>query len=408
MPALLFAPVTFNLAETTRMIEIARAMPGQWRRVFAIYEPDYADLVRRAGFEARQLEPVLTVEQRAQALAFDQGRSITHPFSVDLVRRRVTAERALIREIGAEAVVMGTNPTSLLSARAERVPLFYAVPFALTRPQVEQVERQGLIRGRSRSAAVRDRLATRLFRWGYTRLPLAPKSFRIVGEEMGVKPPRTAVDLFEADHNLLTVMADELAGFELPANYRRVGPIFARLDGGVPQVVHDLAAEEPPLVYLALGSSGNRALALKAARALGEMDVNVVAPIRGFLRDSDRLPSNVHVVDLLPAHRLGGLVDGAVLHGGQGTVQTACATGVPFVGLGLQPEQTWNVDVCARAGNAIALRPPDVGTARFTAAVDRVLTDPRIRQAADRVRLDYAAEDGAAAAAREIVSTLNG
>ena len=104
--------------------------------------------------------------------------------------------------------------------------------------------------------------------------------------------------------------------------------------------------------------------------------MNVVAPIRHYLEPGDTVPANVHVTDLLPAHRLGGLVDAAVLHGGQGTVQTACATGVPFVGMGLQPEQTWHVRVCERRGNAIAVSPKDVSKPEFLAAVRRVLTDP--------------------------------
>ena len=115
------------------------------------------------------------------------------------------------------------------------------------------------------------------------------------------------------------------------------------------------------------GSSADRRLALTLARALGTLPVNVVAPIRHYLRPDDTVPENIHVTDLLPAHPLGGLVDAAVIHGGQGTVQTACATGVPFVGMGLQPEQTWHVRACASRGNAIALSRKDAGTPAFLA-----------------------------------------
>nr|WP_231554439.1 nucleotide disphospho-sugar-binding domain-containing protein [Arthrobacter sp. L77] len=98
----------------------------------------------------------------------------------------------------------------------------------------------------------------------------------------------------------------------------------------------------------------------------------------------------------------GGLIDAAVLHGGQGTVQTACATGVPFVGIGMQPEQAWNVAVCVRQGNAIAVSPRDAGTEHLAGAVQRLLTDGSFRAAAERERLLRADEDGPAAAARAI------
>lgn len=404
MRTLLFAPITFNLAEVTRMIVVAQAMGPDWNCVFQAYEDEFTNLVREAGFEVRQLAPVFTPEETKQAMAFDQGSSVKHPFSPELVSSRVAAERDLIRELDAVGVVMGTNVTSLISARAEHVPLFYAVPFALTKPHVNQTKYLGLKPGNR----FIDRVASTLFRLAYNKLPVVPKAFKQVANANGVRPLRHIVDLVTGDHNLLTVMASELRGYTLPDGYVRVGPIFAQLPGEVPDDVLALAAEPRPLVYLALGSSGSRELVLKSARALGALDVNVVAPIGHYLEpgDAEQLPDNIHVVDLLPAHKLGGIVDAAVIHGGQGTVQTACATGVPFVGMGLQPEQTWNVTVAEGEGNAIALTPSDVGKQAFLDAVHRVLTDPGIRAAADRVQRKYAAEDGGAAAAQEIKRVL--
>ncbi len=290
------------------MIMIARALGPACHAVFQVFESPYVHLVRSAGFEVRQLGPCLSRREQGQVLALDQGRSLRHPFSPGLVRARVDAERRLLRETGAEAVVMGTNVTSLISARAEEVPLFYAVPFALTRPHLEQTRRLGLVTGTGRLSGVTDGVASAALRLVYGRLPIAPRAFRIVARENGVRPLRTGLELFEGDVNLLTVMASELEGYHLPANYIRVGPIFAELPGEVPQLVHDLAHSDRPLVYLALGSSGNRRTALRAAHTLGELEINVIAPIRHFLTPGDvaGLPTNVHVVDLLPAHRLGG------------------------------------------------------------------------------------------------------
>lgn len=406
MSTIVFCPITFNLAEVTRMIEVARALDPRHRAVFQGYETDFAHLITEAGFEYRPSEPALTEAERVQALRFDQGKTLKTPFSDELVSARVDAERALIREVDAAAVVIGTNPTSMISARAEGVPLFYPVPFALTRPQVEQARRLGLVRGTNAVARTADGVATRLLRWAYNHAPLAPKAFARVAAANGVPPLRTVVSLLEADHNLLTVMPWELEGFSLPPGYTRIGPIFAHLDGELPPLVAELAAEERPLVYLGLGSSAHRALALAAATRLGELPVNVVAPIRHYLHADDRLPPNVYVTDLLPAHLLGGLVDAAVLHGGQGTVQTACATGIPFVGMGLQPEQVWNIDQCVAQGNALALPPKHAGTRRLIDAVERILVDESVRTAADRVAEEFRGEDGAAAAARYIEAEI--
>jgi UDP:flavonoid glycosyltransferase YjiC (YdhE family) len=406
MAAVVFCPVTFNLAEVTRMIEVARTLDPRHRAVFLGYEPDFAHLITAAGFDYRAAEPAMSVAEREQALKFDQGRTLRSPFTDALVSARVDVERALIRETDAAAVVIGSNVTSMISARAERVPLIYAVPFALTRPQVAQTARLGLVRGSGRFAHALDRVATSALRLAYNRLPLAPRAFGRVATANGVRPLRTVVSLLEADHNLLTVMPWELEGYVLPASYQRVGPIFAHIDAPMPAIVTELAAGPEPVVYLGLGSSASRELVLAAAAQLATLPVQVVAPVRHYLAETDVLPSNVHVTDLLPAHRLAGLVDAAVLHGGQGTVQSACASGIPFVGMGMQPEQVWNVDQCVTQGNALALSPRQAGTPALAEAVRRLLADDDLRAAAVRMRAAFAEEDGAAASARVIEAVI--
>ncbi|MCP2638228.1 hypothetical protein K0817_016870 [Microbacterium sp. HD4P20] len=406
MANVLFCPVTFNLAETTRMIQVARALDPAHTPVFMGYEDDFVSLIVEAGFEYRACAPAWSREERDLAVAFDQGRALRSPFTRELVAARVEVERRLIREYRSPVVVTGSNVTSFLSARAEHVPLFYPVPFALTRAQVAQTRRMEFIRGDGWIARAADRVATSAFRWIYDGAPLAPRAFRHVARANGVPPLRTVASLITADRNLVTDMAWELDGFRLPSGFERVGPIFAHLDAPLPAIVAELAAAQQPLVYLGLGSSASRRVALDAAHALATLPVNVIAPIRHYLEPGDALPPNIHVVDLVPAHRLGGLVDAAVLHGGQGTVQTACATGIPFVGIGLQPEQTWHVRMCERRGNAIAVSPRRVRKPEFLAAVRRVLTDERIRDAASEVAAAYAGEDGAAASARLIEAAI--
>ena len=70
---LLFAPETFNFAEVTRCIEVARRLPGA-RCVFAGFSERFTSPIREAGFEYRPLKPVLTDAEGKMAIAFDQGR----------------------------------------------------------------------------------------------------------------------------------------------------------------------------------------------------------------------------------------------------------------------------------------------------------------------------------------------
>ncbi|GAA1139527.1 hypothetical protein [Nesterenkonia lutea] len=123
MAHVLFGAVMFNLAEVTRMVEIARALDPAHTASFFGHEDQYRHLVLEAGFDHHTLGPPWSAAQRRQALRFDQGKTLRTPFSTELVSARVAAERELIRDTGAQAVVIGTNVTSMISARAEDVPL---------------------------------------------------------------------------------------------------------------------------------------------------------------------------------------------------------------------------------------------------------------------------------------------
>jgi UDP:flavonoid glycosyltransferase YjiC (YdhE family) len=91
------------------------------------------------------------------------------------------------------------------------------------------------------------------------------------------------------------------------------------------------------------------------------------------------VPPNVLVTDWLPALEVNRMVDLAVIHGGQGTVQTACAAGKPFVGIGMQPEQEINIAVVERYGSAIRIQRNQLTPQRLQAAIRRLLADETAR-----------------------------
>jgi UDP:flavonoid glycosyltransferase YjiC (YdhE family) len=117
-------------------------------------------------------------------------------------------------------------------------------------------------------------------------------------------------------------------------------------------------------------------------------------------------PDDVLVESLLPSHRIMPRVDVAVIAGGQGSVQTAMTSGVPFVGVPLQPEQELNVAEMVRHGAALRIAPDAAGTEAMTHAVRAVLADGRTREAARRVQRLYAGADSAAASAEAILDLV--
>lgn len=404
----LFAPESFNLAEVTRGIEVARRMDAEC--VFAGYSRRYAGVVEEAGFEFRYLQPELTQEQADQLLALDQGRTLRHPFTKVMLAERVANERALIRELDACAVVIGTTMSQLISARAEGVPLVYVKPFAYSLPHAQQMRVTGLMPRRTRLQRLLDGTAAMAVRAAVPRVPLVPRSFPRVARAHGVALPPTALATLDADLNLITT-ADHLIpeGIDLPAHYRVVGPIFARLPGEVPELVRELAARTEPLVYFAVGSSGNRNLVRAVLAGLARARCQVLAPVRDYLTDDDvaSLPRHVHVNGWLPAHRLGGAVDLAVTHGGEGTVQTSSVHGWPFIGIPLQLEQRFNVQRCVDFGSARLLTPRQARRADWPAVIESALADDHLRRRATRMSELLAGVDGPGAAAAHITALID-
>ena len=82
-------------------------------------------------------------------------------------------------------------------------------------------------------------------------------------------------------------------------------------------------------ILVAMGSSANRRPVLDVTHSASRADVEIISPSAVCLSEADRetLPGNVHVTGWIPVHRLGDLVDVAITHGGEGTVQTSCSRG---------------------------------------------------------------------------------
>ena len=407
----LFAPETFNFAEVTRAIEVARRMPSDVECVFAGFSRRNSEYIKAAGFEFRLLTPYLSDEEGRQALAFDQGRSLRHPFTPQMLAQRVASERVLLRCLRPDAVVIGVTPSQFISARAECVPLVFVRPFAYSLAHLEaarKVGATGFLPRTSPEECLVDDAAAHLLHIAGTRAPLS-RAFHQVAAANGVSLPQGLFAGLTADLNLIASTPHLLPQWlEMPEGHQVVGPVYARLPGEVPEIVADLAAGPKPLVYFAVGSSGNRDLVLDVLRGLGRADCQVLAPVRSHIRDEDldTLPLNVHVTDWIPVHQLGDAVDLAITHGGEGTVQTSCAQGWPFIGIPLQFEQRFNVQRCVAFGSARLVSQKEARKADWAALVRETLADDVMRSRARRMADLMKGLDGPGQAAEAICKLL--
>ena len=393
MSRILFSPESFNMGETTRCIEIARVARERGHTVlFHVYSPKYLGLLENAGLPVHLREPIMSDAEAEQIMALDQGRDVRHPFTTDMVRRRVTAELAAIRDFNADAVVIGSNLTMLLSARIAGIPIFYARPYAYSSTYFSKKPVGGEL-----AAPGWLRAVARVFSY-------KPVSFMRVAREYGLRLPRRTVDMLSADVNLICSLFTQLRGDSLIEPDVGVGPIYYRAPGELPQIVHE--PRDRPLIYVGMGSSGSADILAQVLRQLSAAPVDVLVGGGVQLSDTSMLGNNIHFAGTVPAHLLAGHIDASMTHGGEGTVQTACLAGVPFAGIAMQAEQSWNIEECVRYGNALRFTKNDVRRGNMRDILDRLLADEGMRARARQLGEAMRTMDGAALAVEKIEDYL--
>ena len=393
MSRILFSPDSFNMGETTRCIEIARVARERGHTVlFHVYSPKYLGLLESAGLPVHLREPIMSDTEAEQIMALDQGRGVRHPFTTDMVRRRVAAELEAIRDFRADAVVIGSNLTMLLSARIAGVPIFYARPYAYSSTYFSKKPVGGEL-----AAPGWLRAVARVFSY-------KPASFARVAREHGLRLPRRTVDMLSADVNLICSLFTQLRGDSLVEPDVGVGPIYYRAPGELPQIVRE--PRERPLIYVGMGSSGSADILVQVLQQLSVAPVDVLVGGGVQLSDTSMLGSNIHFAGTVPAHLLAGHIDASMTHGGEGTVQTACLAGVPFAGIAMQAEQSWNIEECVRYGNALRFTKNDVRRGNVRDILDRLLSDEDLRARARQLGEAMRTMDGAALAVEKIEDYL--
>lgn len=393
MSRILFSPESFNMGETTRCIEIARMARERGHTVlFHVYSPKYIGLLESAGLPVHLREPIMSDAEVEQIMALDQGRGLRHPFTTDMVRRRVNAELAAIRDFNADAVVIGSNLTMLLSARIAGVPIFYARPYAYSSTYFSKKPVGGELVAPGWLRAV-----ARVFSY-------KPASFVRVAREYGLRLPHRTVDMLSADVNLICSLFTQLRGDSLVKPDVGVGPIYYRAPGELPQIVHE--PRDRPLIYVGMGSSGSADILAQVLRQLSAAPVDVLVGGGVQLSDTRLLGDNIHFAGTVPAHLLAGHIDASITHGGEGTVQTACLAGVPFAGIAMQAEQSWNIEECVRHGNALRFTKNDVRRGNMRDILDRLLSDEGMRAKARQLGEAMRTMDGAALAVEKIEDYL--
>jgi UDP:flavonoid glycosyltransferase YjiC (YdhE family) len=398
------------------MLELHRALTALGLPVrVATHGGPHERLLAEAGIEYDVLGPGLSAARAAAFVGSAVGLGDPRQSMYDdaEIRTYVAAEAEYFRAHGITVAVTGFTLTTLLSSRLTgvRVVTEHAGTF------VPPVFERRLLPAPTRPVDPRlkhapDWLARFLINRSPNRITAYCGGFNRVASELGVEQIPSLAALLLGDLSLvpevpevLGISAADLAtwtpgkGYRAGARLRAVGPLFAQLNLPMPADVQSFLDRPGPIVYLAMTSTPP-AQVRTAIAELSRLDVRIL--VAGTIHDlGDLATDRILIEGVLPSHLVMPQVDLAVTTGGQGSVQTAMASGTPLLGIPLHIEQDLNVALVERLGAARRARP---GTLADLAA--QMLENPGHHEAAERIQKQYAAVNGPADAAEAIAEQL--
>ena len=400
-PVLVFAPESLNLAEVTRTLQIAKVAARSFECVFTSYDSRGRNhsFIEQAGFRIIPLQPQLSDASIELFWKKNRGEGLAEDyFSEQGLCARVESERALYRELKPRAVITGFCLSTALSARAAGIPLVWINQTTWLSEYFEKWAEWPDAIDSPASRLLPDRIRDRLAKWATpVTFWTMNRGFNRVAKKLGVGR-FTGSALLEGDHNLFAEPPD-FSGLEVPSRlsgrHTFIGPLLGGLPLEVPQAVRDLPRDRP-IVYFAMGSSGVEDLIVRLVAAFADRPYRVIAPVGPLVRKQGiRPPDNVVVTDWLPAEEVNPMADVSVVHGGIGTLMTACAAGTPIVAIpNGNPEQECNVQCLVRKGIAVQLHQRRITEADVLAAIDRALADPVAKAKAREFQASVLAMNG--------------
>ena len=376
---LLFAPCAFNLAETSRMVEIAKGIERHptASQTFDIHfisdGGEFESLIEKHGFPLTRLEPRLTPEKIEFIAKVDRGEKFAPAFTDGEMIQRVESEIICLKDVRPVAAVTGSYVTIPVTCRVLRIPLVWVVQstwlpdfFCHGAGMTDHIKPAPV-------KALADWFILRFInfwiKYGFLN------SVNRTARHYGVASFESIFEFWRGD---ITLVAEppEFTGITLPKRHYFIGPLIPRDEFPLPPELASIPKNEP-LIYFAMGSSGTPEIVAKIIESFAGEPYHVIAPLKFQLArvHGVNVPTNVTVTDWVPALTINKMADLAVIHGGIGTVMTAALAGKPVVGVAMQMEQLANLAALERLGFAIRVPKSRDPSAKVQAAVRKLMYD---------------------------------
>ena len=404
--------------EATRALEIdksireyAPAAGIDLRIIFLSRGSRFEQRVMDSGFEIYRAEPEMSGIGIHQDLKMAPGEFVGEE---SIARALIQGEIKAYEDLKPDLVLYGFWPIGGIARRmvSKEIPGICFIPLPLTEAfpdTISDVPEQIKLLAKL-PYKIRVGIFQNIPKFIKLRIPLLRHSnIRKAAQKLGWKgePLLNIFAMLRPDLLLVNDLPDYYDTSLFPKHVVFTGPLFSR--AGNEEVGQEIKEIFQPdngkvKIFCTLGSSGNKKQLLEIIKLFTQgrgWDWNAVilsppsiCPVEE-VRTALGNRNGVYITDsFIPAQKVNALADIVICHGGQGTVQTAIASGTPLVGVACQPEQQLNLDHIVAYGAAIRV-PFDQWTAdNIGKAVYKILNNGNYKINAEKLKEQMAVMDG--------------
>ena len=354
------------LSESSRMIAMYKELKSRNIDVImATHGGPYEWLFKEEGIEYIKLTPYFTHERARDFVATNTGeKGLSEFYTADELGDHVKSEIDFFKKENITKVLTGFTLSCAISARALNIayyvthlgsfvpPVFekkMLVPTLITDSPIFKIIPKSWLISLINNLMYKSNMAT--------------KSFNTVARQFNVKRFNSMEEIMMGDTiivtdvpEILTIDKDEMENWKPSEKNKKYysydyklrygGAIFAKLFGEIPKEVTHFLQTDLPKIYIAL-TSGRSEVLDKVYEAISQMNVKAII-CTTLHKFKEKTHDNILIIDHLPSHKVMPLMDLAIIHGGQGSVQTAINSGIPIIGIPLHVEQGLNVAMIER------------------------------------------------------------
>lgn len=414
----LFPNVAY-LSETSRAVEIYKALKKQGSTpVVATHGGTYEAILKQENISYHLVPPVMT-EQRCRDYVLTNIGKKTNFYTAGELWEHVSSEIDFFKKHSVRLVHIGFTLSAKLSARLLDIPLSTAHGSFLPPVFEKKIAPYNKNFNRGPIRWLPEQWKKQFVNWLYSHAKLYTKPFNAVAKRLGVTPIASIADLFLGDYALVTdipeiigISKEEMEGWENSRDHcyssnvklLHVGAIYAKLFGEMPQDVYDFLQTDKPKIFVALTSSVEDYLTGVYA-SLKDLNCHVI--FCTTVHPKNFTPSEKIIFkDHIPSHQVMPLCDLAIIHGGQGSIQTAIAAATPIIGFPLQPEQNLNLQLIENHKAGFNLPYYAIKKKKLNTYIEKVLNDQSYSENINQLKAWQEQYNGAENAAIALIELI--